>query len=159
MIQRVQSVLLAIIATLMVAVLFLPLYVKVDEVSKEQLLLTAQQIVRTDSAGAVLSSQNVIYVGGLALIAAGISVYSLISFRNRKMQLWLGFANTLVIAGFLGLTFYHSAITIEQNIGLKSLGTREIGFYLPLVALIFNYAANRLIRSDEKLVRSMDRIR
>jgi hypothetical protein len=39
------------------------------------------------------------------------------------------------------------------------LGERGVGFYLPLLALILNFSANRLIRNDEQLVRSMDRIR
>jgi hypothetical protein len=47
----------------------------------------------------------------------------------------------------------------EQLFDTGMKGDFEIGFFVPLLALIFNSLANRFIRRDEKLVRSVDRIR
>ena len=70
----------------------------------------------------------------------------------------LGALNSLVLAGFLGLSVYFT-FRMEKMIGVAGEGTYEFGMYLPAVALICNLLANRFIRKDEALVRSVDRIR
>jgi hypothetical protein len=162
MIQRIQSVLLAFIFVLMLVVLFLPLYTK-SEQGGQTAILTSQSLTLYKSAATttdnIVKTENVMYLGGLAILSAAISAFSLFSYKNRKLQLWLGFTNTFIIAGFIGLEFYISGSVLESMVAPKLLGSRMIGFYLPLVALMLNFSANRMIRGDENLVRSMDRIR
>jgi hypothetical protein len=73
--------------------------------------------------------------------------------------LWLGFANTFLIGGFVILVIYLTGTVVETMVDEKNLGSRLIGFYPPCLALLLNFSANRMIRSDENLVKSMDRIR
>ena len=50
---------------------------------------------------------------------------------------------------------YNAQSEILPNI----LGEYKLGLFMPAIALILNSIANRYIRKDEKLVRSVDRIR
>lgn len=141
----------------MATTLAAPLYIK--ESTEAKAVLTTQQLSLTDTNGAVVGAENTMYLGALAILAAGIAIYSLFSYKNRKLQMWLGFANTLLIAGFAFTTFYVSTYNLEPMLDPKAVGSRGWGFYLPMVALVLNMMANRLIQRDERLVRSMDRIR
>jgi len=59
----------------------------------------------------------------------------------------------LVVAIFLTTNGINSAINASEA------GTYQIGFWAILVAMVSNMLANRFIRKDEALVRSVDRIR
>jgi hypothetical protein len=47
----------------------------------------------------------------------------------------------------------------ETELGMDIRGMFKPGYFLPLGAMIFNSLANRYIKKDEDLVRSVDRIR
>ena len=47
----------------------------------------------------------------------------------------------------------------ESKIGMETRGIFKPGYFLPLGAMILNSLANRFIKKDEDLVRSVDRIR
>lgn len=158
MIQRIQSVLLAVVALLMSGTLFLPLYTKTHPETTATATLTAWAMDIKNTNGPITSTSTA-YLGILAALCIAISLVSIFSYTNRKRQLMFGFVNTLLIGGFIGTAFYLSGITVENAIPTQTLGERGVGFYLPLLALILNFSANRLIRNDEQLVRSMDRIR
>lgn len=159
MIQRIQSILLALIVVFMVASVFLPLYSKTEPKDGSSMLMTARSVQSLDAQGNVTSSESIMWVGAIAIVAAGIAGFSLFNYKNRKLQLMLGFGNTLVIAAFIFSIFYLSSDKIEHVIAKDGIGHRELGYYLPLISLILNFGANRLIRQDEALVKSMDRIR
>lgn len=92
-------------------------------------------------------------VFGLTALLALISIFL---YRNRKLQLRL-IALTLigVLAGIAlaVVLFMRQGITLDSNI------QDGIGAYLPLAAILFLALAYRFIQKDEKLVRSMDRLR
>ena len=78
-----------------------------------------------------------------------IATYTIFIFRNRKAQALFCALNALLVVG--------------QMVGDKSWGTvsyrPEWPAVLPAIALILYLMARRAILADEKLVRSMDRIR
>ena len=48
----------------------------------------------------------------------------------------------------------------QQEFAPDSMGQYMLpGFFLPAIAMVFNILANRFIRRDENLVRSVDRLR
>jgi hypothetical protein len=51
------------------------------------------------------------------------------------------------------------AVSPESLLQPELQGNYLMGFYLPVVALLFNLLSNRFIRKDEMLVKSADRIR
>ena len=96
------------------------------------------------------------YLGALSIVAALIAIFSILQFKNRLNQMKLGALNALVMAAMLGLSYYK----IYQYEGLiEGQGAISLGFYLPAGAMFMNIIANRFIRKDEKLVKSVDRIR
>ena len=156
MIQRIQSVFLLLLALTMLSVLAVPLWHKVDGLTHQELTLTAfgfqAQGLTPAGAGPVW------LIGALAIVSAVVAAFEIFQFRSRGKQLLLGSVNLLLIVATLGAMFYFSNKG-EQLLNLKLEGQFLMGFYLPTLALLLNLLANRFIRRDEQLVRSMDRLR
>jgi hypothetical protein len=159
MIQRIQSVFLLLIALCMVAFLFLPIWSKTDAETGVTATLTAFSLTQTAVAGSetAATSTSTIALTILAILAAAVAIYEIFQYKNRLTQMKLGMLNTLLLAAVLGTTIYYSyysghAINPTQD-------DFEAGFYLPFLALLLNALANRFIRRDEQLVRSVDRLR
>ncbi|MCS7017780.1 MAG: DUF4293 domain-containing protein [Cytophagales bacterium] len=157
MIQRIQTVFLFLVMLAMTLMLFLPLWNKQDGNTGAQASLTIAALLHQTN-GKVVYQQNVIYLGigaALAIVLAGISLFS---YKNRQMQVMLNLINTLVLVGVLigevVLSFKGEKFFLPE-----SKGVYGVGFYMPGVALLCNALANRFIRRDEMLVRSMDRLR
>jgi len=66
--------------------------------------------------------------------------------------------NALLISASLVVTMF-LIYDIQNSFAPNIYGEYKYGIYLPVIALIFNLLANRFIRRDEKLVRSVDRLR
>ncbi len=85
----------------------------------------------------------------LILASAGLSVFIIFQFKNRKRQLLLsGFARLLITVSFFLLVF-----VLREN---RSFGLGTFLLFIPYLSLI---AANFFIKKDEKLIKSADRIR
>jgi len=92
-------------------------------------------------------------------MSMGIGIITISQFKNRKRQLQLGKLNYLIT--LLGLVF----IFVDSDRIANGVGAMEteisygIGMFSPVVALVFQFLANRGIKADEKLIKSMDRLR
>ncbi|WP_242926347.1 DUF4293 domain-containing protein [Pontibacter vulgaris] len=162
MIQRIQSVFLFLLVLSMVAMLFLPLWSKTDPATNQTLILTAWNLKPEQAQGdaaASLPSQGTFAIGMLAIAAAVLALYEIFQFKNRLNQMKMGLLNTLVLAALLGTTFYYAMYVGNDMIQASNPGEYEPGFYMPILALLLNALANRFIRRDENLVRSVDRLR
>lgn len=86
-----------------------------------------------------------------------IALVSIFMYKNRKMQLFLvkaGFLfNLVLIASF----FFYYVNKLEEITGV--LAAYEVGSWILPLPFIFFILAHRGIMSDEKLVRSADRLR
>lgn len=110
------------------------------------------------STDAVKYNQPTYYIGILAIVAALIAFYSIMKFKNRILQLRLGAINGLIMSLSIGAMFY--AIHKAKDLQFQDFDeSYKIGFFLPVIAIICNLLANRFIKKDEALVRSVDRIR
>ena len=158
MIQRIQSVFLALLALAMGSVLGLPLWHKIDGRMLQELTLTAFGFVGNGMPELPAGVGPVWAIGALAGTSAAVALAELFQFRNRTRQQVLGQLNLLLITATLGAGFYF-ANQGEQLLNIKLEGQFQIGFYLPTLALLLNLLASRFIRRDEQLVRSMDRLR
>ncbi|GAB3302101.1 DUF4293 family protein [Hymenobacter tenuis] len=158
MIQRIQSVFLLLLALAMLSVLFLPLWSKTDPVSQQTLLLTATQLTYEKADPGMSAPMSTWPIAALAATSAAVALFEIFQYRNRFTQLKLGLVNFLLIVATLGAGFYYSSRG-EMLLNIKMPGQFEAGFYLPTLALLLNLLANRFIRRDEQLVRSMDRLR
>ncbi|MEO9805621.1 MAG: DUF4293 domain-containing protein [Reichenbachiella sp.] len=163
MIQRVQSIFLLLVAASMIGMLFFPIWSKLDGEKSELVELSAFKFIHTKkdidtSEIAVISEGQTFYIAALAILAAGIAIYSISRYDNRLMQMKLGALNSLFMGGAMGLIVYH-VYQAERLIAPAQQGNYLFAFYLGVSALLFNLLSNRFIRRDEKLVRSADRIR
>jgi hypothetical protein len=157
MIQRIQSVFLLLLALAMLSVLALSLWHKTDPQSGQTITLTAFSLAFT--AGPNLHPAGASWpIAALAVAAAAVAIFEIFQFRNRMFQLKLGALNILLITATIGAAFYYSSQG-EQLLNVKLEGKYDAGFYLPTLALLLNLLANRFIRRDDQLVRSMDRLR
>ena len=86
-----------------------------------------------------------------------LTITSILQYKNRLYQLKLNKINMLMTIFIVGGIFFIYPAMIEKEI---SGGTSfEIGAYFPLASIILLILANRFITKDEKLIRSVDRIR
>ena len=156
MIQRIQSLLLLVLAIAMIVLLFIPIWHETVPQTDQNLELTAFHL--TGNAGTKPVSTQTIAIGILAILSACVALYEIFQYKNRLTQIKLGMLNTLLIAALLGAIIYYS-LFVGEEMNPAVEGDRELGFYFPLAGLILNSIANRFINRDEKLVRSVDRLR
>ena len=94
----------------------------------------------------------------ILLPTAALGSYTIFLYHNRKTQALFCLLNALLIVGW-----YVCYFVVGQMVGDKSWGTVDFRpswpAVLPAIALILYLMARRAIKADEKLVRSMDRIR
>ncbi|WP_111683390.1 DUF4293 domain-containing protein [Winogradskyella tangerina] len=92
---------------------------------------------------------------GLFLGSALLSLISIFRFKNRKSQFMLGRLN--IILNFILLGFF-----VYQSLNLSG-GTdvpeKGIGMLLPVFSIVCLALANKAIKKDEDLVKSVDRLR
>jgi hypothetical protein len=100
--------------------------------------------------------QNQIYPIILGLSTA-ITVYSIISFKKRQTQFVANRLNMILNLILLGLFVYHSLNLSGESASVVS--EKGIGMFLPIVAIVLLVLANKAIKKDEDLVKSVDRLR
>lgn len=106
----------------------------------------------------ILEVQNTWYLAALAVGSSLVALISIFQFKNRLTQMKLGALNSMLMVAFLGICFY-KVNQFESLVNPLAQGNFQLGFFFPAVALVLNAVANRFIRKDEKLVKSVDRIR
>lgn len=158
MIQRPQSIflLIVIIAEILVCTGF-PIWAKTGTQGQLVELFITQWTQSLN--GKEVASQGNYLLLIIVLASAILSLGILFSYKNRIQQMTLGLINSVLIAITMGYTFY---IIFKETIPLFDPtlnGQYEMGFYALVVALLANMIANRLIRKDEMLVQSSNRMR
>lgn len=99
--------------------------------------------------------QNEIYVVLLGL-STTLSLLSIISYKKRQNQFVIGRLNIILNLILLGLFVYHSLNISGEAVAVSEKG---IGMFLPIVAIVLLALANKAIKKDEDLVKSVDRLR
>lgn len=153
MIQRLQTIYLLLITVLMVALFFLPLGIFSDGTSSYLLTVCGYK-----SMGE--SAELVVNTWPLAVLATGAFLLSFISiflYKKRKTQITLSNIGSLLIFLFY-LAFIYYAYDFKGDSDTMNMEMKP-ALIIPLLSLVLYYAAIRKIKSDEALVRSLDRLR
>jgi len=87
----------------------------------------------------------------LTIATTAISFITIFLFKNRKQQIWLCIAGMLLTALLLFLYITERNKLTNPTIALTAL--------LPFLVLVGYYLAFRNIRKDEKLIKSLDKLR
>jgi hypothetical protein len=87
--------------------------------------------------------------------SAILSIVTIFLFNNRKLQFVIGRIIILINLFLLGLLIYLS-LTLS---GETLVSEKGIGMFLPILAILLVVLANKAIKKDEDLVKSVDRLR
>jgi len=160
MIQRIQSVFLVLVVASLIAFMFSPVWAKQNKETGETHKQYSYYVEKLTDSEATINKIYIPYFipGALALVAAFLTVISLLSYKKRKKQIVISSINSLLMGTTLILSAWWAS-KAEANVLTGTSSGYQYGLFLPAIALIFNSLAIRFIRKDEKLVRSMDRLR
>ncbi|MBE7689586.1 DUF4293 domain-containing protein [Tenacibaculum piscium] len=91
----------------------------------------------------------------LFLMSALLSIVTLFLFKKRELQFVLGRLNILINLFLVGILIYLS----QTLSGEASVSEKGIGMFFPILVILLVVLANKAIKKDEDLVKSVDRIR
>ena len=146
MIQRIQSILLFLGAIAVFALYKLP-FGSVSPVIRSSTLFS----------DGIFSIQDHVALIALFSIAGLLAFIAIFLFKNRQLQKVL--SRVSIIANVIGIIL--ALVLFMQD--AANMGTaeprEEMGLGLPVLSIIFTLFALRYINKDDKLVKSMDRLR
>ena len=99
--------------------------------------------------------ENIIYVILFGL-GSTLTIISIISFKKRQLQFVLGRLNIILNLILLGLFVYRS---LNVSGEINSVSEKGIGMFIPVFSIVMLVLANKAIKKDEDLVKSVDRLR
>ena len=102
----------------------------------------------------IFAKDEYLYLG-LFLSSALLSLFSIFSYKNRKFQFVLGRLN--IILNFILLGFFVYQLLIPP--GESNISEKGVGIFIPILSIVLLVLANKAIKKDEDLVKSVDRLR
>ena len=136
MLQRIQTVYLIISALIMGALYYwFPLIM--------------------DETGIAIIVKNELLFLGLIFGSIVLTIISILNFKKRKLQFVLNRLNIILNFVLLGIFVYRSLILAGETL----VSEKGIGVLLPIISVVFLVLANKAIKRDEDLVKSVDRLR
>jgi membrane protease YdiL (CAAX protease family) len=136
MIQRIQSIYLVIVVLLgAIAPFFAYLWL--------------------DLNGDEFFAQNELWIATLFYAVATLALVAIFLFKNRQNQFVLNRLNMILNLFLLGFFVYRSLNLSGETL----VSEKGIGMLIPVFSIVFLVLANRAIKKDEDLVKSVDRLR
>lgn len=89
-------------------------------------------------------------------LSATLSLLSILSHKKRQQQFVLGRVNIILSLILLGLFVYR---TLNLSGETATVSEKGIGMFLPVFSIVLLVLANKAIKKDEDLVKSVDRLR
>ena len=148
MIQRIQTILLLLVAILCVVYIFIPVF-KVSE--GENSILSKITDIK------LFINKSYLLIGTIWISLIGfLTIVTIFLFKKRALQIKFCWLNSIVSAGlqaFLIYRFFEAKSIDDTSTFLMP------GFFFPILFLVLLVVSQNKIRKDEKLVRSLDRLR
>ncbi len=136
MIQRIQSIYLIIVALLGGVAPFLA-------------------YLWLDSDGAEFFAKNELWISIAFYISAVLAMIAIFLFKKRQNQFVINRLNIILNLFLLGFFVYRSLNLSGETL----VSEKGIGMLIPVFSIVFLVLANRAIKKDEDLVKSVDRLR
>jgi len=136
MIQRIQTLYLLLSLACAIAIVFV--FNLWDTSNSEQLFVIDN-----------------LYVLILFALSGLLSVISIFSFKNRQSQFVMGRLNIILNFFLLGLFVYQSLTLPGETV----VSEKGIWMLIPIFSIVCLALANKAIKKDETLVKSVDRLR
>lgn len=136
MIQRIQTIYLLLVVILMTALFFV-----------------FPQII--DGEGELVLKRMDLYVIIPIFASVLLAIISIFKYKKRQTQFVLNRLNSLFIFVLLGV-FVYVPLMIP---GETQVSEKGVGLFFPIISIVFLVLANKAIKKDERLVKSVDRLR
>ncbi len=157
MIQRIQTLFLAIVSLGMGLLVMMPIWDKTSTDGTQSIQMNALQLVHKQGITSYVTP--LWYVALLGVAVALVAMFAIFKFRNRLLQAGLCAVNSILMTVLMAVIMYAIFGKSKDLFEPTSIGQFGIGFYGLIIAMVANVVANRFIKRDEKLVRSQDRMR
>ncbi|RZJ67706.1 MAG: DUF4293 family protein [Flavobacterium sp.] len=89
-------------------------------------------------------------------LSVTLALLSILTYKKRQQQFVINRLNMILNLILLGLFLYRSLIVSGDAPAVSEKG---IGMFLPILSIVFLVLANKAIKKDEDLVKSVDRLR
>ncbi len=136
MIQRIQTIFLFVVALLGGV---LPIWAK----------------LWSDVDGNEFFAHNDVFISVAFYVMAALAIVAIVLFKNRKNQFVVNRLNMILNLFLLGFFVYRSLNLSGETL----VSEKGIGMLIPVFSIVFLVLANRAIKKDEDLVKSVDRLR
>lgn len=151
MIQRIQTIYLLLTAICMGLTVFFPF----------SSYVVGENTIDFNAFGFMLANKQVAFMPLYPILISS-TLFALVSiflYKARNRQLMINKINYLLILLVIVLMFIDFG-TLDKALGENQTKVSYgIGMFLPITALVLNFLANRGIKNDEKLIKSLDRLR
>ena len=137
MIQRIQSLYMLLVAAIAGG------------------LTSVFSLYTLENEGEIFAKDDLTYFG-LFIASAILALITIFLFKNRKLQFVLNRLNILLNLILLGIFVYR---ILNLSGGTEIVSEKGIGVILPIISIVLLVLANRAIKKDEDLVKSVDRLR
>ena len=160
MIQRIQTLFLALAFLAVVIVFFFPLaYIYSASPPNLYMFYIYGFKNMVPDEPSMFSFMTTLPVLVINILVGASSLASIFLYKNRVRQMKIVRLSIFLEIIMIALIFFVYAKIIETNLYATPDYLHEAGIYFPLITLIFLILANRSIMKDEKLIRSVDRLR
>jgi len=156
MIQRVQTIYLALVFILIAIMLFLPVVVfHAGDV------VFYMNIFRFEGIENLAFAEQLPNIWPLPIFGGFLGIISLVSifrYNNRKQQMFINMIALMFNFALLaGIFLFADNVAAFEEVNNKVI--YDVAAYFPIITVLLLILANRNIRKDEKLVKSADRLR
>lgn len=156
MIQRIQTIFLALVVIISIISSFLPIMGLSGAAG--DFIMNHYKTISIADASIITKNMGVGVLQGIVLLVA---IATILLFKNRSLQVKLSKLNILLI------TLEIVAIVMYSDLAKSTISTNveevvislKLGAFIPVLSLILTYLAIRFIKKDDALVRSADRLR
>jgi cytochrome bd-type quinol oxidase subunit 2 len=136
MLQRIQTVYLILVVLLMGALYF---------------WFTSLQ----NEAGEVVMDRSSIWTMLPIFASIVLAILAILNFKKRQLQFVINRLNIILNFVLLGVFVYRSLMVSGETL----VSEKGIGVLIPVISIVFLVLANKAIKRDEDLVKSVDRLR
>ncbi len=158
MLQRIQSVYLAVAALAIILLFFFPLATYYNELLGNYKFFIYGVTCMDPEPGVHFSLLFTFPLMVLALVSFILTVTTIFLYKKRFLQIRLCAFNLLTILVMIMVIFFFYATRISAMTGIEP-SYNYTGMIMPLVALVFLILSHRSIKHDEALVKSSERLR
>lgn len=108
-----------------------------------------------DGDGTKFFAKSALWISIAFYASAALALISIFMYNNRQNQFVINRLNMILNLFLLGFFVYRSLNLSGENV----ISEKGIGMLIPVFSIVFLVLANRAIKKDEDLVKSVDRLR